>query len=61
MDNYVSYVKGTDGYWYCFSDSTRTGVQVEDVLKQEAYLLFYEKKTEKDAHVRSRFEDSDED
>ena len=36
-------VASKDDNWYCMNDSRVTGVSVTDVLKQEAFLLFYER------------------
>ncbi len=58
--HYVAYIKGTDGNWYYFSDSDRKGVEIEKVLKQKAYLLFYQTKMKTNTErIKSRFEDSE--
>ncbi len=39
--HYFSFVKSQDGDWYKCNDTRITKVDVELVLKQQAYLLFY--------------------
>lgn len=39
--HYYSYVRGTNGVWYCMNDSAVTEVRLERVLGAQAYLLFY--------------------
>lgn len=39
--HYVSYVKDTQGKWYKIDDSKVKPVELEKVLKQGAYMLFY--------------------
>ena len=39
--HYYSYVKSSDGHWYCMNDCEVTKVSVKTVLQQSAYMLFY--------------------
>uniref|UniRef100_A0A8C5LQF3 Ubiquitin carboxyl-terminal hydrolase 36 n=1 Tax=Leptobrachium leishanense TaxID=445787 RepID=A0A8C5LQF3_9ANUR len=39
--HYYCYIKASDGQWYEMNDSTVRPATVSEVLKQQAYLLFY--------------------
>lgn len=39
--HYVAYTCRSDGGWYFFSDSSVSRVNQQEVLSEEAYLLFY--------------------
>lgn len=41
--HYYCYVKNSNGLWYCINDSNVSQVPLSYVLKQNPYLLFYEK------------------
>jgi len=42
--HYYSYAKAPNGKWYCFDDTRVRQVTVEQVLDDQAYLLFYSRK-----------------
>lgn len=42
--HYYSYVKNSNGVWYCMDDSSVSQVSLSTVLSQKAYMLFYSKK-----------------
>lgn len=39
--HYISYVKSSSGQWYVADDSRVAQVRVDQVLKQQAYILLY--------------------
>ncbi|RUS16337.1 hypothetical protein BC937DRAFT_91328, partial [Endogone sp. FLAS-F59071] len=39
--HYVTYSKGMDDKWYCFDDDQVTRTSIEQVRRQNAYMLFY--------------------
>lgn len=41
--HYYCYVRVNDNHWYCFNDDTVKKVDESAVLKQNPYLVFYEK------------------
>lgn len=41
--HYYCYIKNTNNMWYCMNDCNVYNVSLEHVLKQNPYLLFYEK------------------
>jgi len=41
--HYYAYAKASNGQWYCFNDASVYQVNVNQVLNQQAYLLFYHK------------------
>lgn len=42
--HYVAYVRGSkDGVWYHASDAYVRQTSLEEVLRSEAYILFYER------------------
>jgi ubiquitin C-terminal hydrolase len=41
LQHYVAFVCGSNGQWYKMNDSVVTAVTEAEVLKQEAYILFY--------------------
>ncbi|KAG7459927.1 hypothetical protein MATL_G00215900 [Megalops atlanticus] len=44
--HYTAYCKNSiDGQWYCFDDSDVQPMSEEDVCKQTAYILFYQRRT----------------
>ncbi|KAK1278981.1 Ubiquitin carboxyl-terminal hydrolase 21 [Acorus gramineus] len=43
--HYISYVRPSPGLWYQLNDSEVSQVSAEEVLKQNAYLLFYIRQT----------------
>ena len=43
--HYYSYVKDTNGNWYCMNDSKVQRVNLNEVLNQNAYVLYYVRTT----------------
>lgn len=41
--HYISYCKKEDDMWYCLNDERCGRVSKEEVLNQDAYLLFYKR------------------
>ena len=41
--HYIGYAKKEDGYWYCMNDERVGRVSKEEVLGQDAYILFYKR------------------
>lgn len=41
--HYVAYCKKEDGQWYCMDDERVGKVSTEEVFRQDAYILFYQK------------------
>ncbi|XP_072229034.1 ubiquitin carboxyl-terminal hydrolase 17-like protein 6 [Leuresthes tenuis] len=44
--HYFCYIKASDGQWYKINDSTVSVSDIQTVLKEEAYLLFYTKSSD---------------
>ncbi|KAK9006175.1 hypothetical protein V6N11_035220 [Hibiscus sabdariffa] len=42
--HYVCYIRSSPDTWHNFNDSTVTSVEAEEVLSEEAYILFYARK-----------------
>lgn len=40
--HYYSFIKSSNSFWYCMNDESVTQVSLATVLKQRAYLLFYQ-------------------
>lgn len=51
--HYYAYAKAPNGQWYCFNDSSVYQVSVNQVLNQQAYLLFYSRNPKMSAHIES--------
>ena len=45
--HYYCYVRAPDESWYCMNDDSVTQTDIETVLDQEAYILFYMKSSKK--------------
>ena len=41
--HYISYCKSTEGKWYCQNDSACKEIAEEQIDKNTAYMLFYER------------------
>jgi hypothetical protein len=52
--HYYCYVRVSNNNWYCFNDHSVVKVELEKVLKQTPYLLFYEKIFEGKARNKSQ-------
>jgi len=42
--HYYSYIRNSNNTWYCMNDANVQQVGINSVLKQEAYILFYNRK-----------------
>lgn len=40
--HYYAFVKNTNGQWYCMDDESVTPTTLDEVLKENAYMLFYQ-------------------
>ncbi|CAG5950665.1 unnamed protein product [Menidia menidia] len=47
--HYLCFIKASDGQWYKMNDSSVSVSDIDTVLKQEAYVLFYIKSTDTSA------------
>ncbi|KAM9744874.1 ubiquitin carboxyl-terminal hydrolase 17-like protein 6 [Menidia menidia] len=49
--HYLCFIKASDGQWYRMNDSSVCVSDIDTVLKQEAYLLFYIRSTDRSAEA----------
>lgn len=42
--HYYSYCKNPNGRWYCYNDDATKRIQAEEVVSNNAYVLFYQKR-----------------
>lgn len=49
--HYYAFVKAPNGQWYCMDDESVQATTIEEVMKENAYMLFYQQEQTTSKHI----------